>query len=416
MKKRDNLLLCWGVILAVGSNNLIGADKAGGFPTVLLSIEGVEEIVVPDWNQISFSQLPPVVSSGSALINGRIRTWQAGQTPDQYLTLGDISELSPHLASLNQILTNSGGLTPELIGLNQFPLVGEQTIAHLVEVMPVLGSTLVAQLELIATLVDSNCDDSSNSGTVNQALDSCALLANLPLNSIDLSRYTLDSLPHLDLVPLGNFTNWHEQLIREIPGLSSLPLASFPDPVDASGNSVARIDAVWGSSEARRLRSVSGSDRIGFEHPCTVGNCAYIELDDLEGVGRTVRGGFEGKSWIWGQQQVPGGHGCLARVNGGVEPTGRHPWGSSFKVVVENPDEATDTVETALYFRYCNYCGCTPYYVGPVPFLNYPVNSLIFLGSSLNESESLTGLVSDLSVINENIFSCHSSFPKSWYE
>lgn len=379
MKKRDYLLICLGVILAVTSKNLIWADKAGGFPTILLPVEGRAEIVVPDWNQISFSQLPSVASSGSARINGQTRTWQEGQTPDQYLTLGDIQNLRPDLASLDYIFTNIG-LSPELFNLDEFPLVGEQTIGHLLKIVPDLGISNVRDLEPLANLVKSNCE-SGLSGTMNQALNSCARLADLPLNTTDLVNLTLDSIPNLDLVPLGHFTNWQEQLIGEIPGLSSLPLGFFPDPVTARGNWVARIDAVWGSSEARRLRSVSGSDLIGFEHPCSEGNCAYMELDDLEGLGRSLRGGFEGKSWIGGQQQVPGGHGCLASVNGGVEPTGRHPWGSSFKVVVENPDEATDTVETALYFRYCNPCGCTPYYIGPVPLITYPVNSLIFLGA-----------------------------------
>jgi hypothetical protein len=387
MKKRYYLWLCLSIILALSSKNLIWADKACGFPTVLLPVVGGEEIVVPDWSQISFSQLPPIVSSGEAQINGQIRTWQQGQTPDQYLSLGDIQELSPHLASLDYIFTNSSGLSLKSLSFNDFPLVGEQTIAHLAAIIPDLGITDVADIEPIANLVASNCEPASLSATINQALNSCSPLANLPLNAADLSAFTLDSIPNLDLVPLGNFTNWHEQLISEIPGLRDLPLGFFRDPLNPTGDGVARIDAVWGPTEARRLRSVSGSDRIGFEHPCTGGNCSYIELDDLEAVGRTVRGEFEGKSWIWGQQEVPGGHGCLAGVNGGVEPTGRHPWGSGFKVVVEKPDEATDTVETALYFRYCSPCGCTPYYIGPVPFITYPVNSPIFLGASVKQSK-----------------------------
>ena len=383
MKKRFLVWLCCGLILFLSSSYFY-PKKALSFPTALYSIKG-EPVLLPDWQQLAFSQFPPIAKSGSFLANGIKRVWQQGQTPDQYLNLIDIKDLSPELASLEYIF-NHTGLNLANFSLAQFPLVGEQTIGQLVNIIPNLGMTNVLSVPPIANLIGSTCS-SGLSGTINQALSSCGgQLANMLLNSINLSAFPLDSIPYLDLVPLGSFNNWSGQLISQIPGLSSLPLSLFPNPISAPGNLVARIDAVWGSSEARRLRSVSGSDRIGFEHPCTGGNCAYIELDDLEGVGHRVRGSFEGKSWIWGQQQVPGGHGCLASVNGGVEPTGRHPWGSSFKVVVENPDEGTDTVETALYFRYCNRCGCTPYYIGPVPFINYPVNSLIFLGDASQDT------------------------------
>jgi hypothetical protein len=128
---------------------------------------------------------------------------------------------------------------------------------------------------------------------------------------------------------------------------------------------------------------VSGSDVAGFSVPCQGEKCPYIELDDLENSGRNIRGKFEGRSWISGKyQQVEGGWGCLKPVNGAKEPTGRLPYGSAFKVVVMEPNEKTDTVDTALFFRFKNACGATPYFIGPVPFLSYKVNSPIFLGNT----------------------------------
>jgi hypothetical protein len=45
------------------------------------------------------------------------------------------------------------------------------------------------------------------------------------------------------------------------------------------------------------------------------------------------------------------------------------------------PDEKTDTVDTALFFRFKNFCGATPYFVGPVPFFTYKANAPIFIGT-----------------------------------
>ncbi|AKV69039.1 hypothetical protein VL20_4093 [Microcystis panniformis FACHB-1757] len=44
------------------------------------------------------------------------------------------------------------------------------------------------------------------------------------------------------------------------------------------------------------------------------------------------------------------------------------------------PDEATDLVDTALYFRITSFCGKSPYFISPFPFLDYRRNDWIFLG------------------------------------
>jgi hypothetical protein len=81
---------------------------------------------------------------------------------------------------------------------------------------------------------------------------------------------------------------------------------------------------------------------------------------------------------------VTGGFGVLSAVNDGKEPTGRHPFGDSFKVSIWDVDEAKGTVSTALHFRICKRglpdLGCTPYFLGPVPFLNYREKDPIFVG------------------------------------
>ena len=296
MKKRFVTWLCCGLILFLSSSYIFFPKKVWSFPSALFSLKG-EQVILPDWQQIAFSQFPPLTKSGSFLANGIKRVWQQGQTPDQYLNLIDIQELSPDLTSLGYIFKNTG-FNLSNFSLEQFPLVGEQTIGQLVKIVPNLGMTNILSVPPLANLIRSTCS-SSLSGTINQALSSCGgQLANMLLNSINLSSFPLDSIPSLDLVPIGSFNNWNGQLISQIPGLNSLPLSLFPNPISPRGNLVARIDAVWGSAEAQRLRSVSGGYRVGFSVPCQGGNCAHIELDDLERKGMSIRGSFEGSSWI----------------------------------------------------------------------------------------------------------------------
>lgn len=234
--------------------------------------------------------------------------------------------------------------------------------------------------------------------TLDRVLSSHPQLGDLKLGEIDLSQYSLSSIPNLNSAQLGAFSDWQTTLIKDVPGLNVLPLSSFPNPITEIGNLVMRIDAIYSPAERRRTKTISGSDVQGFSVNCQENDCAYIELDDLENSGRNVRGVLEGKQWISGKyQEVEGGSGCLKGVNGGKEPTGRLPFGSAFKVVIMEPDERTDTVDTALFFRFCSPCGCSPYFIGPVPFFTYRVNSPIFVGalesSSSGSSSVATGAV-----------------------
>jgi hypothetical protein len=82
---------------------------------------------------------------------------------------------------------------------------------------------------------------------------------------------------------------------------------------------------------------------------------------------------------------VKGGKGILGSVNGGKEPTGRHPFGDAFKVAVWDVSEVDGMISQALFFRVCmrnNFVdlGCTPYFIGPVPFMTYKEKEPIFLG------------------------------------
>lgn len=371
----------WHLVL---SNAQVDSTQKRDLPTRTLTTSGNTNVLLPDWSQISFSRMPAITESGSVNVNGIDRKWRQGDTPDKYLTLGDIDEaLRPDLLSLNTITQTLNYPDLYTFSLDSFPLLGQQTLEELVDAVPSLESKSAAQVPPIAKLLQTKSPQTNLNSPLKEIVAPDSALGKLKLNQIDLSPYTVADIPGVETVQLSNFTGWQNSLIKDVPLLNSLSLASFPIKLNESGNTVARIDLIWGKAEKRLGRTVSGSDVAGFAVPCSGQSCPYIELDDLENSGRNIRREFEGRSWISGKyQKVDGGWGCLKGVNGGKEPTGRLPFGSAFKVVVMEPDEKTDTVDTALFFRFKNICGATPYFIGPVPFMTYRVNAPIFIGAS----------------------------------
>ena len=80
-------------------------------------------------------------------------------------------------------------------------------------------------------------------------------------------------------------------------------------------------------------------------------------------------------------------------MNGGKEPTGRHPFGDAFKLVITDISEPQATATLAMFFRFCGRngpvdLGCTPYFIGPMPFMTLKENDPIFLGQVTNEASS----------------------------
>lgn len=385
--RRYFLLICLTFALIIGSNALW--IRALAFPTQIKSVNGdsVKSILLPDWEQMGFSSFPAISSSGSVNLKGEVRSWKMGDTPDQYLQMGDVEELRPDLLTLDGIEQGTS-VDYSQSSLADFALVRKQTVARLAQIVPELGNRRVKDIPPLKALFLAK----GGKNLLNQRVKVVAKdsqMGQLKLNKIDLSSYPISSIPNLEQVPLGEFEDWNKAYLKEVTGLKDLPLAFYPMPLSSEG-SVARIDGVWGSAEKRRERTVSGGYKVGFQVPCQGQKCPYIELDDLENAGRDYRASFEGKSWISGKyQKVSGGSGCLAGVNGGKEPTGRHPFGKTFKVSVEEPVEATNQVDTAMYFRFSNWCGKTPYFIGPIPFITYKVGNGIFLGTNKDSSSEV---------------------------
>jgi hypothetical protein len=364
------------------------------------------KLLLPDWQQISLSQLPGINQSGA--IDGSpynqilgydlSRTWTIGMTPDEYLKLGDISEaLQTEQFSL-QAIADIMSTDLNKIALSEFPLIAEQTLSHLAKVVPQLAQIPVKDIQPVAALLKTQGIQPANL-TLSQVIKQYQI-GQMQLKEIDLTKFSLTSIPNLETVPIQDLTNWMNSFVKNIPGLGQVPLGLMPNPINEIGSLVMRIDGVYGIAENHRQNTISGSDVQGFSVPCTQKDCAYVELDNLENVGKSDRSSLEGKQWISGKyQEVEGGWGILKAVNNGREPTGRLPFGKAFKVVVMETDETTDTVDTALYFRFCAWkMGCTPYFIGPIPFFSYKVNALMFVGNldsgneqSVNTTSTPTG-------------------------
>lgn len=371
------------LLLSLTLTILAGAAYA----THSVSAQETEIKLLPDFSQVSLSDFGGIEENGAIgdeyneLAGYDVsRQFNEGDTPDQFLKLGDLNSLAPEEFTLADI-ANSSNTQVDIssIPLSEFSLVGKQTLEELVEAVPDLGNQNASEVAPIASLLEEEgFGDSSNSNL--DTLVNDEEIANLELDQIDLSEFSIDSIPNVEQAPLEDFADYQESFVSEIPGLADVPLADYPDPITPIGTFVARIDFVWGGAESDRQRTISGSYVDGFQVSCDT-NCEYLELDDLENIGRAIQSPFEGKQWIAGQEHyVNGGTGCFA---GGKEPTGIHPFGDVFKEVLWWTDEPTDTAEIVIFFNIKTSCGESPYFIGPVPFpmgiVN--VNDFIFVGT-----------------------------------
>ncbi|WP_156119913.1 hypothetical protein [Leptolyngbya sp. KIOST-1] len=351
---------------------------------------------VPDWSQLTFANLPPLLSGGAVDIPDDLvsslgydpsRIWQAGQSVAEVLKLGDFqTSLYPQLFNL-QTLAQFAQLDLNQVALVAFELVGWQRVEDLVATIPGLGNLRLDQVPPLEALISQALPVSSLRGLSGNDLSLANLLAEFPdLGQLSLGQlgsqlnsFALSDIPGITGISLQNFRNWGNSTISGVPGLASVPLDQMPNPLSGAG-AIGQIDMVYGQVETQRQATISGSKQAGFQVPCEE-SCAHVEFAGTPDL--------HGKQWISGQvQQVPGGEGFLSFVNGGQEPTGRHPFGDAFKVALWDVDESSGTVSTALFFRMCQRggfltpdLGCTPYFIGPVPFMTYQETDFMLVGA-----------------------------------
>ncbi len=365
---------------------LIGTAASSNPNTITVQSVGEQQVAMPDIENWTFGSMPSI---------------EGMEPPSQILPLGSLSSLGASEFTLVQTAAFSG-VDVEQLSIQQIPLVGEQTLGSLVlgdgvsaGGVPFLADFTLQQVPPLAQSLQqnpqfSNIDLSQNLG---QFVADNSLASNMTLN--ELGNLKVGDIPNLGNTPIKDFPDWENVDLESIPGLSDIPLSQFPNPLSLGSVSiVARIDTVRGTAEGSWERTVTGSSEVGFEFPCNKNNentesCSHIELDDPENLGVTVSSPFEGKAWINGQEQwVDGGSGLLKMVvmspiaKPGLEPTGRFPFGEFAKMVLWEVDETNDSAQFVLFLRYCNAGGCTPYNIGPIPFMEYKRNAMIPIGSS----------------------------------
>ncbi len=331
------------------------------------------------------------------------RQWQAGYHITQVLKLGDLAEsFSPQTLTISNMI-NSGGGDINSVSIKEFPLIHLSSLSDLVKAIPSLKRVKVKNFPGLNSQVGNQ--------RLSKLLKRYPSLKNFTLEELGIGDFALTSIPGLSQAQLNQFSGWGNQYLSNLPYFSTIPLSQMPNAWVANNPVIARIDALR-SREGQQDRTLSGSYKEGFNVPC-YSDCDYVELDDLENVGATVSLPVEGIRWISGKKQkVSGGEGCLAWINNGEEPTGIHPFGPAFKVVLWDVNEQTGDVTTKLFFRFKASCllggaGASPYFIGPVSWMNHKTNDFVvagFQGQTFNSSSTSTNTTNS-TIPNGNIYS-----------
>lgn len=352
-----------------------------------LATKYVNGTPTPDWTNITFKDMkfgeagsvefPNIKNPGMK----ETRSWEAGQSLADVMELGDFeaTEFKIEELSLKDIAKITGIDLKEL-KLDSLELTNWQTIANLSDSIPDLGDMLVSEVPPINDAIQE-ITGSSYSGTISSAIETFPELEQAELGKyIKLSDYNLTDIPGIESAPLKKFYNWQNTTIGKVPGLADVPFDQFPGILIPDMSFVGKVDLPLREVEANRWKSISGSYQEGFNVPCTK-NCAHIEVAGSDNL--------TGAQWMSGKfQKVKGGFGILGNLNGGKEPTGRHPFGKAFKQVIWDINEASGSITTAMFFRICKRggfidLGCSPYFIGPVPFFTYKEMDPIILGTPL---------------------------------
>ncbi|MEO0835330.1 MAG: hypothetical protein AAFY16_04920 [Cyanobacteria bacterium J06642_3] len=416
------------------SNFLSNTVKATGIPSVTYEMVGEDNssagiLEVPDFSSITFRSLGSFSESGSIAGDydlyadyGLGRQWYKGDAVIDVLKLGDIDDsFGVGRFRLGEIVAKSGRQLEE-VTLDQFGFIKKQTVASFIKANPQLKERAIEDVPPLAdaiALMYGDRDKASLKLPVRVLVERQHSYSELSLNKnvqklaqtespkfdisefemgdLDLSEYTLEDVEGIGDSFVEDYEDWKDEYLSDIEGLANISFDDFPNPVATTLAFISRVDTIWSDAhgEIKPGHSVSGSNQAGYAVPCQK-SCAHIELDDIENSGRDIRWISEGRRWMLGKDPnnanicpeapwgVDGGEGILGVLNCGKEPTGRNPFGPGFKVALWRVDETKDEASTAIFFRICKRgipdLGCTPYFIGPIPFLPANRENWIILG------------------------------------
>lgn len=391
-KERNNrlkYLIFWGLFLALffhsfGKFGILNQTIGLIIPKAQAQVPYIKSPsgFIPDWSRMKFSEMI-IQDNGSITYQGskgaETRTWTTGQSIAEFLELGDFEESNLNLEGLDlSTIAQIQGIDLNSLNLSDFQLVNWQSLSSLAEAIPDFKDKLISEVKIVSDLIQQEFFGEYTT-TIGDLIEQYPEFAATKLNKlVDLSKYGITDIPGIEQAQIGGFENWQDSKINGVPGLPTLTWDNLPGLNALDLSFIAKVDIVYKEVEANRVRAISGSYQEGFNVPCLQTNCAHAEMS---GIGSTT-----GTQWISGKyQEVSGGFGLLKSLNGGKEPTGRNPFGSAFKQVVWNIDEASGTMETAMFFRICKtflFIGrtCSPYFIGTVPFIKYREKDPIILG------------------------------------
>ena len=371
------------VFTSVGRN--VAFAQSSAIPNIT-KIIGNQQVLIPDWSHTTWSELPPIKSSGQVEVPPDLikqigwdpsRTWNSGQTSDQFTKLGDVEDTF-HLGTFSlDDISKLTGKSVQKLHLNDLGLTQWQTPSSLLKAIPELGNINLSEVQPFQDLAARMGVNAS--GSIADIVQQNQIFADTPLKELNLTQYSIDSIPGISQTYLAKFGGWQQSLIAQVPGLSQISFGQFPTPLNIGGLTLAKMDLPWGKAEhgdpqVDSSYFVSGSiNQQGQTKAvaCSAGkSCPYLELSDpLLG----ANGPLNGKRWASGDQQVEGGFGPLAILNGGKEPAGRVVFGADFgKIVVTNINESKGNADFALYKRVCAHFAfigksCSPFFIGPIP-------------------------------------------------
>ncbi len=386
-------------LLELLPSGIMGFPVAAQEIPTLINSDGAPILDLPN---MSLSDLPDLEGGGNFQVPQEFveqlgfdpsREWVPGSSISDILRLGDIPGVGDNsLWELNSI----GGVNPRNTPLNSVELFQNQTLEGFVNSVPGLGNKKLNEVPALKELIEQYQVLVPLDGEKKlKEFITEPTLKNIKLGDIDLSGYAIADIPNLANTPLSNFEGWENISISSIPGLEDISLLTLFDIPFTAAGVVAMHDVTYGYKEHRftpTQRAITGSKEVGFNYQCVQERgCAYLELvppGSLGIVGDVT--GLHGAQWIKGGtddggQMVPGGEGVLGEMFDGEEPTGRHPFGDLFKVVLTDTVESEGVGKFGLYFRVClKYgfvdLGCTPYVIGPIPWFESKEKDLIFLG------------------------------------
>ncbi|RAM50025.1 MAG: hypothetical protein C6Y22_19765 [Hapalosiphonaceae cyanobacterium JJU2] len=342
----------------------------------------------PDWSNITFKNMkfgeagsvefPNIKNPGMK----ESRTWSAGQSLSEVMELGDFEATEFNIEDFTLAdIADITGIKLKDLKLSDFETLEWQTLKDLAEAIPKFEDLEVGAVPPIQELVTKVTGNTAGYQTVGEVLDNYPELGEAELGKyVKLDKYKLTSIPGIEDAQLKDFTNWQNTTIDKVPGLADVPFDQFPSVPIPDISFIGKVDLPLGSLESGRWKSISGSYQAGFNVPCEK-RCGHIEVSGSETI--------VGAQWMSGKdQKVKGGFGILGSLNGGKEPTGRNPFGKSFKQVIWDINEADGSITTAMFFRICKRggfvdLGCSPYFIGPVPFFTYREIDSIILGTPL---------------------------------